>query len=82
MLGSKIFYRVIVVTPDLKPAKEIIKVRIEDPQQNTISQLLEQQLHKGKTMFATPNYTRFLGVFAGELQLASEPVSRCLVNLS
>lgn len=45
--GSKVQYRVIVVTPDLKPYKELIKIRIEDPQQNTISQLLEQQLHKG-----------------------------------
>ncbi|KAI6223646.1 hypothetical protein M3Y99_01446300 [Aphelenchoides fujianensis] len=57
--GAKVLYRVIVVTPDLKPYKELIKVRIEDPQQNTITQLLDQSLQKG--------------VFSGELQLASEP---------
>ncbi|KAI6203725.1 hypothetical protein M3Y94_00589600 [Aphelenchoides besseyi] len=57
--GAKVNYRVIVVTPDLKPYRELIKVRIEDPQQNTIVQLIDQSLHRG--------------VFSGDLQLASEP---------
>uniref|UniRef100_A0A915D6W0 Alpha-2-macroglobulin bait region domain-containing protein n=1 Tax=Ditylenchus dipsaci TaxID=166011 RepID=A0A915D6W0_9BILA len=57
--GSTVFYRVVVVTPDLNPYTEEINVQVLDPNQNTITQLLNIQLVKG--------------VFSGQLELSSEP---------
>lgn len=45
--NSTVFYRVIVVTPDLTPYNEEISVLIMDPFHNTITQLLNRPLFKG-----------------------------------
>lgn len=52
-------YRVVVVSPDLKPYKGKVTVKILDPNRNIIQQQLNQTLTKG--------------IFSGELALASEP---------
>lgn len=49
--NSTVFYRVVVVTPNLSPYNEEINVRIVDPVQNTISQLLNLQLVKGTLIY-------------------------------
>uniref|UniRef100_A0A7E4ZZW4 TEP1-F n=1 Tax=Panagrellus redivivus TaxID=6233 RepID=A0A7E4ZZW4_PANRE len=57
--GAVVNYRVIVVNPNLTPYADVINVEVRDPNQNVISQFIEQDLTKG--------------VFTSQLQLASEP---------
>lgn len=48
--GSTVFYRVIVVKPDLTPHAEPIDLRILDPSQNIITQSLDRPLAKGMSL--------------------------------
>ncbi|CAD5206260.1 unnamed protein product [Bursaphelenchus okinawaensis] len=57
--GATVFYRVVVVTPDLKPYQGKIGLKIQDPAQNVINQLEDKTLVKG--------------VFSNQLELASDP---------
>uniref|UniRef100_A0A914VZX1 TEP1-F n=1 Tax=Plectus sambesii TaxID=2011161 RepID=A0A914VZX1_9BILA len=57
--GSLVRFRVVVVNPNLTPYTDTVTVKVQDPNQNIITQHVNKALSKG--------------VYTGEIQLASEP---------
>ncbi|VDD91920.1 unnamed protein product [Enterobius vermicularis] len=62
--GSKVHYRVIVVSPDLTPKTDTISVKVLDPNQNIITQQVDKPLVKVYVV---------KGIYTDELELAAEP---------